>query len=140
MRQAAAKAHGHEVAGLPVLAPSGRLPLEALALEIAFEVRHAAMVDVPVGAREAPDLRIVRERRFHVLVHQHLQVHVERVAVGADNNVRAHARSAVDIPARIIQRHIGRVIAGGDADLPARRAHQFLGPTTFLHHQRQGRQ
>ena len=57
-----------------------------LVLEESLEIWNPAVVDVRVGSRRIPKLRISAEILGHVLMHQHLQIHVHR-AVAADQDI-----------------------------------------------------
>ena len=62
-----------------------------LSCEEHLQIGHPAMVDVGVGARQAPETfrRIAVEMRLHVLVHLLLQVDAKRT-VGANDHIGAH--------------------------------------------------
>src|SRR3546814_17879498 len=74
---------------------------------IGRKVGHAAVVDVAIGAPELPILRISSKIGTHVGIYKGLQIHAERIAKGADDDVGAHALRAVDIAVREAQPAIG---------------------------------
>ncbi|ESW96942.1 hypothetical protein X769_27200 [Mesorhizobium sp. LSJC268A00] len=86
------------------------------------------MIDVAVGRFQAPGLGIGGEIGGHILMHQLLQVEIEGAAIGAHDDIRAHATIRRDVAAGIAEADIGRVVEGGDADLLTRGFDQFAAP------------
>lgn len=65
--------------------------------------------------------------RRHVIVNLLLKIKLERVAIGADDDIDTDPAFARHIAAGIVQRDIGAIIAGRDADLRSRMYDQFGG-------------
>ena len=125
MRQVARQARGDDVAGQE----GRRLPfvqrhLRADPFEQGFKVRHPAVVDIAVGARQAPGLRISRETGLHVAVDRQLQVDGPARAHGPDQHIGADTPVRRHIAAGKVERDIGRVIAPRHAHLRLTRADQ----------------
>jgi hypothetical protein len=74
------------------------------------------VIDVFVGAFEAPDFRVLGEVLFHVLVNQLLEIEVE-LAEGADDDVGANSAFLRDISIGIFESNVRAIISRGDPDL-----------------------
>jgi len=91
------------------------------------QIGNAAVIDVAVGAAQAPFPGVGGKGGAHVRVHQRLQVEREGVAVSADDDVGADALGARNIAAGKGEAGVGGIISEGDADLLARGGDQLGG-------------
>ena len=123
MRQAAADPAGHQIAGLPVRGGE----FVTMSLEPGLDVWHAAMINVAIGARQAPSIRIGTEVCSHVLMNMGLEIKLERFAIGANDDIDADAAISRHVAIRIVQGDIGRVVKRGDTDLLTRMDDQAGG-------------
>lgn len=114
MRQPAAR----QPPGNDVASAVSVLHRPAVPCEINLQIRHAAVVDIRIGAFQPPAVRVGGKIRFHVLVNQLLQVYA-LLPQCANHYIGAHTFCYRHIAHRIIQRSIGGVVAHGLADLAA---------------------
>ena len=139
VRKPSADFDSHKVARLVVGRSLGCLETPALSFKVALKVGYAAVVDVGVGLLEPPVLRILREAAFHVLMDKFLKIDLPRVAQRANDHVRANARRAWHVTARIAEFSICRIVAHRHANLFARRRDDVDVVRPRLRHQRDHR-
>ena len=87
-----------------------------MAREERGEVRHAPVVDAPVGLREAPRLQVGPEVLPHVLVDEALEVD-PGVPKGADEGVGADGPVGRHVAPGVGEPPVAAVVEDGDADL-----------------------
>lgn len=119
MRQISSDQRGENVAGLPILRGHGERQARLFAGEEGFQIGNAAMVDIAVSGLEPPAFGISAERRLHICIDEGLKIEAESIAVGADDNIGAHAFCARHIAVREAKRRISRIISERDANLRA---------------------
>ena len=135
VRQVAGQHPRHHVARRVVGRVRRARPRRAAAPEERLQVRHAAMIDVRIGPRQAPRARIRGERGAHVLVDPLLQVDADG-AIGTDDDVGADADVGRHVAHRIRDAAVGAVVAhrvrglrhrrGDEADDAVRRPRRRL--------------
>ncbi len=117
---------GEDIARPPIGGIVGDRERRPLPPPIGGEIGNAAVIDVAIGASEAPVFRVGPKIGLHVGVYKGLQVDAERIAERADHDVGADALGAVDVAVGKAQHAVGGVIGQRDPDLPPRRTHHPL--------------
>ncbi len=97
----------------------------AMAPKPGFNIRDAAMIDIAIGPGQTPASGVSAEIGGHVLMHMLLEVELEGVAIGADNDVDTDAAIFRDVAAGIFKGDIGWIVKRGDADLCSRTQDQI---------------
>ena len=118
----------HQVTRFEILAAASFSHRKTLPLKITAQVWHPPMVDVFVRFFQPPILRILIERRSHILVHQLLQIHRLPLPHRPNDHVRTDASILRNIAPGISQAHVGRVINCRHTNLrPRRRDNRRIG-------------
>ena len=114
VRHVSAQVPGDQVAGKIRFAPRRDRQRLSLAGEKSHQVRHAAVIDVGVGARQEPSplIWIRGEIPEHVFVDLFLQVDANG-AVRADDFIGADARAGWNISVRIGNTDVGGIVTNG---------------------------
>src|ERR1700752_2657994 len=87
------------------------------------EIRQAPVIDVAIGSRQSPTLRVLIEGRAHVLVNERLEIDA-CVAKRAHDDIGADAALERHGAARIVELAIVAVVDLRDTDLPSRSLEQ----------------
>lgn len=126
VRQSAANHAGEDITRLPVLRVSADRQIGTLSFPEAAQVGHTAMVDIAIGAGQAPDFGVGREIGCHVFMHQLLKVGAECIAECADHHICADASFAGNVAAGVIEPTVGGIIIKRNANLISRCFDQCL--------------
>ena len=125
MRMAPGQPPGHDVAGLIVARGAGDGQLLAVAGEEHGEIGHPSMIDVGIGLRQAPELRVRGKGALHVLMDEELQIDAA-MPIGADDNVAAYAAIARHVATGKGEKPVARIVNEGDAYLGVRALEEAL--------------
>lgn len=119
MWQIARQAHRDKVAGLQGGDICWQSAFGAAMGQEGFQIGNAAMIDIAVRAGKSPQGWISGEPSPHIFMDTALEVDLQRVAIGPDDDISAHTAQARNIAIWISNRLIGAIIYFGDADLGA---------------------
>jgi hypothetical protein len=124
VRQCAADEAGHNIARAPILGARRQGKLFAMPGQKHLQIGHAAVINVAVCGLQTPFFGVSRKGRFHIGIDQGLQIKAKGIAIGADDDVGAHAFAARHIAIGEGEARIGGVVGGGHTNLLARRRNQ----------------
>jgi hypothetical protein len=124
VRQCAADEAGHNVTRAPILGARWQGKLLAMPGQKHLQIGDSAVINVAVCGLQAPFFGVSRKGRFHIGIDQVLQIKAKGIAIGADDDVGAHAFAARHIAIGEGEARISRIIGGGHTNLLARRRNQ----------------